>query len=127
MLHHELELATKDGQRLPVRQWQLEFKPLKGIICLVHGMGEHSGRYHGVAQAMTAAGYMVLAHDQRGHGRSQGKRGHADVTMLAEDAAALIVMAQQIAPELPRILYGHSMGGNVALSCALRLKPAIQG
>ncbi|MBJ6362818.1 alpha/beta hydrolase [Paenibacillus sp. GCM10012307] len=127
LIYNELELLAGDGQRLPVRQWQPEFEPFKGVICLIHGMGEHSGRYYGVAEAMTAAGYVVLAHDQRGHGRSEGKRGHADVKHLADDAALLVALAERLEPQLPRFLYGHSMGGNVALSCVLRYKPDIQG
>lgn len=127
MQHRELELVTADGQRLYAQQWLPQGRSVYGAVCLVHGMGEHSGRYAGVAEVLTRAGWMVLAHDQRGHGRSAGKRGHAEVAQLTEDAAALVKLAEELQPGVPRFLYGHSMGGNVALSCALRRQPAIHG
>ncbi len=127
MQHQELELATADGQLLYAQQWLPQGIDIRGVVCLVHGMGEHSGRYHGVAEVLTAAGWMVMAHDQRGHGRSGGKRGHAEVSLLTEDAVALVKLAEEQQPHVPRFLYGHSMGGNVALSCALRRQPAIAG
>lgn len=100
----------------------------KAVVCIVHGMGEHGGRYRHVADVLRGAGFATYAIDQQGHGRASGKRGHASsVLHLAEDAARMVEQASERHPGLPVFLYGHSMGGNVALSCALRKRPAIAG
>ncbi|MHA6482992.1 lysophospholipase [Paenibacillus sp. strain BS8-2] len=111
-----------------VRSWEPISSASKAVICLSHGHGEHGGRYGHVAEAMAKNGYAVVAYDHYGHGRSQGKRGH----MLSMEAAIadMTVMLEQCAelyPDVPVFLYGHSMGGNIALNCVLRTKPAIQG
>ena len=59
------------------QQWMPE-KELKGVIALVHGLGEHSGRYVHVADFFTARGWGIVAVDTYGHGKTEGKRGHAD-------------------------------------------------
>ncbi|MDQ6421187.1 alpha/beta hydrolase [Paenibacillus sp. LHD-117] len=114
--------------QLFVREWLPIGDPPKAVVCLSHGHGEHSERYAHVAERMTMDGYAFLAFDHYGHGRSEGKRGH----MLSMDAAItdLTLMLEQCAkrhPDLPIFLYGHSMGGNIALNCAIRTKPLIQG
>ncbi|WP_223869841.1 alpha/beta hydrolase [Paenibacillus sabuli] len=121
-----LTLRTRDGLDLYAREWRDSEAEANAVVCLVHGMGEHSGRYAELALRLTGAGYAVLAYDQRGHGRSPGTRGHTpSMEALRADAAALIELARRRRPELPRVLYGHSMGGNVALSCALHLQPRL--
>lgn len=128
MREEEWELSARDGQRLYARTWLPDGAPAQAAVCLVHGMGEHSGRYRTVAERLTEAGFAVLAYDQRGHGRSPGPRGHApSIGALAADAAVLIDAAGAMRPGLPRILYGHSMGANVALNAALRLAPPVSG
>ncbi|RXZ80566.1 alpha/beta hydrolase [Paenibacillaceae bacterium] len=126
LIQEEIELLSPAGERLYALQWLPQEEPPRAVICLVHGMGEHTGRYKGVAAAMTAAGFGVLTYDQRGHGRSPGKRGHTNsIAQLTEDAKGLVDLAVDRYPELPRVLYGHSMGGNVALNCALQRQPKI--
>ncbi|AJY74011.1 alpha/beta hydrolase [Paenibacillus beijingensis] len=128
MRHYEWELPAAGGMLLYARTWQPDSVSPEAAVCLVHGMGEHTGRYERVAQRLTDAGFAVLAYDQRGHGRSPGARGHApSIDALAADAAAFIEAAGERHPGLPRILYGHSMGGSVALNTALRLQPAMSG
>lgn len=128
-MHHDtMTLSTADGLELFAQEWRDEAASVRAVICLVHGMGEHSGRYREVAETLTAAGYALLTYDQRGHGRSPGKRGHAaSVERLAGDAEQALALARCRYPGLPVFLYGHSMGGNVALSCALRRQPDISG
>ena len=82
-----------------------------GTIVVVHGLGEHSGRYAHVIGALNRARWSVVAYDQRGHGRSPGKRGavpHADA--LLDDLAHIVdgIDAKKL------VLFGHSMGGTVA-------------
>src|SRR5260221_6617084 len=74
MKHFEWTWYTADRTRLYAQSWQPDGAAV-GVVCLVHGLGEHSSRYAHVAAALGAAGYVTLAFDQRGHGKSQGARG----------------------------------------------------
>jgi len=128
MLQNEGKLASSSGIPIFYREWKPEREETKAVICLVHGMGEHSGRYEHVAEQMTGNGLAVLALDQQGHGRSGGKRGHIHSLQSAiSDVAALIQEAERLYADRPVFLYGHSMGGNIVLNCVLRLKPRLQG
>ena len=95
------------------------------MVFLVHGLGEHGGRYVHVVEAMTAEGFTVVAYDLRGHGRSSGPRGHAaSMGELVADLDAVIADAAGRVGRAARIIYGHSMGGAIALSHALRFPDA---
>jgi alpha-beta hydrolase superfamily lysophospholipase len=120
MQHVETSYLAKDGLKLYSQSWQPEEAPT-AVVCLVHGIGEHSGRYTHVAEALCAAGYAVCAYDLRGHGRSGGPRGHASTydTML-DDIELLLKEASQRYAGRPQFLYGHSLGGNLVLNYALR-------
>jgi alpha-beta hydrolase superfamily lysophospholipase len=83
-------------------------------VLVVHGLGEHSGRYDALAQALNAAGFAVSGYDQRGHGRSPGPRGGIPAAdSLCADLAAVIDTVQRLDGAAP-VLLGHSMGGLVA-------------
>ncbi len=91
------------------------------VICLIHGIGEHAGRYARVAEYFNNAGFAVVSMDLRGHGRSQGKRGHcAPREEVLKDIDALIEYAQELYPGKPVAMYGHSMGGNITLDYRAR-------
>jgi acylglycerol lipase len=127
MKHQELEWKTRDGAKLFAQAWEPETE-IVGVVCLVHGLGEHSGRYAHVAQYMTKAGYAVLGFDLRGHGRSEGKRGHIPSYDLAmEDIALLIEEAGRRWVGKPLFLYGHSLGGNFVINYALRCSSPVEG
>ena len=116
----ELGWRAADGVSLYGQGWQPQGEPL-AVVCLVHGQGEHSGRYAGLAAALVQAGYAALALDLRGHGRSQGRRGHTpSYDAWLDDVARLLQEAARRFPGRPRFLYGHSMGGNLVLGYALR-------
>lgn len=102
--------------------------PWLGVVCLVHGLGEHSGRYIHVAKALLQAGYVLLAPDLRGHGQSEGARGDApSYAALLDDISALLAQAASRFPTTPCFLYGHSMGGNLVLNYALRHPEELAG
>lgn len=126
MEHKEHYWSSTDGFKLFGQSWNVE-NP-KAIICLVHGMGEHSGRYAHVAKFFNEHNINVLAFDLRGHGKSEGKRGHTtSYDLLLDDISLLLKQADSIFPEIPKFLYGHSMGGNLVLNLALRRKVKIAG
>lgn len=128
MLREEWKMAGAKGASLFLREWKPESTDIKAVVCLVHGMGEHGDRYKHVAARFAEAGIALIALDQQGHGRSSGKRGHLpSLGAAASDAALMIEAAGQRHPGVPIFLYGHSMGGNVALNSALRLLPPIRG
>ena len=92
----------------------------RAVIALVHGFGEHAGRYRGFAPELEAQGLAVIALDLHGHGRTSGARGRCDrYERLREDVDMLVVEARERFPARPVFLYGHSMGGGLALDWAL--------
>lgn len=118
---------TADGLQLFAQDWVPEGTP-RAVVCLVHGLGEHIGRYPHVAAALNSAGYALLGFDLRGHGQSPGQRGHAPSwDTLLDDIGQLLQDAQQHFPDRALFLYGHSMGGILVLSYALRRKPQLCG
>jgi len=118
-------LRTTDGLSLRLRHWPLDVP--RGRVLLVHGLGEHGGRYAHVAAALNAAGWAVSAHDHRGHGQSVGARGAlaADDSLLQD--LACVIDAVRGTGSGPFVLLGHSMGGLVAarfVAEALAAQPA---
>ncbi len=127
MEHRDLKWQSSDGIDIYGQCWLNDAKS-KAVVCIVHGMGEHSGRYTHVAKYFVDAGYSVIAYDQRGHGKSDGKRGHTpSYDLLLDGVTDLLKQAEKIAPGVPKFIYGHSMGGNVVLNYALRRKPEVAG
>jgi len=127
MHRFETHLKTRDGLRLHLCGQEPEAEP-KAVVCLVHGLGEHCGRYGFVAETFNRAGYAWLAFDLRGHGKSEGMRGHApNYELLMSDIFQLLETAQNRYPSRPLFLYGHSLGGNLAIHYALREQPALAG
>jgi alpha-beta hydrolase superfamily lysophospholipase len=115
-----------DGDNLALQDWPLEpGVPLRGVVLLVHGLGEHAGRYDHVAQRLNDWGFAVRGYDQHGHGESGGRRGGLPSdTRLLDDLADIVDSTRaRMAPTTPLILLGHSLGGLVAarfVSLALR-------
>jgi len=103
---------SRDGLRIFYRSWEVDNS--KKIVCIVHGLGEHSGRYDHIAQELCNASIAVFALDLRGHGKSEGKKGHAkSLDILMEDIEELMKTARVKYIDIPMILFGHSMGGNL--------------
>lgn len=122
MAHSTSTRLTDDGIELFEQYWQPEEKP-KAVICLIHGLGEHSSRYMHVADFFTAHGYIVAAFDLRGHGRSKGQRGHyPSLDAAMTEIKSFTENMEKAYPNLPIFLYGHSLGGVLVLNYALRNK-----
>ena len=97
----------------------------RGIVVICHGLAEHSRRYEEFASALAAQGYHVFAHDHRGHGETTapdaqlGLFARRDgVAKVIADVMAMRELAVETHPGLPVILFGHSMGGLIALNVA---------
>ena len=105
-----------DGTSLFYRNYIPEKERFQVVIS--HGLGEHSGRYGHVVDALCPMGASLWIHDHRGHGRSQGKRGHVnDFNDYVQDLKILMALARTDKTDpLPLLLLGHSMGGLIALS-----------
>lgn len=121
-----------DTQRLatPGASLAFHYEPAaghaRGVLLICHGLAEHSRRYAGFAQAMAARGYHVYAHDHRGHGETTapdapiGRFARRDgVRRVIDDVAAMRDHAARLHPGLPIVLFGHSMGGLIALNAAV--------
>lgn len=129
MNERSFELVCEDGSRRFAAEWrEASDVPVKAVIAIVHGMGEHLGRYTHVAKMFTENGYAAFSFDQCGHGRTEGKRGHTtSYDALLDGVGAMLAEAQQRYPGLPIYIFAHSMGGNVAINYILRRKPNIAG
>jgi alpha-beta hydrolase superfamily lysophospholipase len=121
-----LTFAGHGGLELYYQRWRPEETP-KAVLPIVHGYGEHSGRYANVADWFVPRGYSVYAFDLRGHGRSQGKRGELkDFGQLREDVRAFLDLVHEAEPA-PVFLMGHSMGGLVVLNYVLHDPSGLAG
>jgi len=111
----EGRLEGSEGRALVWRLWLSA--TTRATLLVVHGLGEHSGRYRHLAEALTEMGVSVFTFDLRGHGRSEGPRG--DVSAFPRFLEDLLMMeealARQVPRPCPRFLLGHSMGGLIAL------------
>lgn len=93
----------------------------RAVVVIAHGLGEHSGRYHHVAEALVAIDCAVYAMDHRGHGKSGGDRALVDrFANVVEDIDHVVEIARREQPRKPVFLLGHSMGGALSLSYTLK-------
>lgn len=131
MKSEPFRLRRDDGVELYVHRFEPDARPVRAVVQLVHGMGEHGARYERLARALADDGIAVFAADQRGHGRSApspADLGHfADRdgwSKVVEDQRALGLRIGELHGERPRALVGHSMGSFVALECLTRFGDA---
>jgi alpha-beta hydrolase superfamily lysophospholipase len=123
----EWNWKSNDGLEMYAQSWEPDGTP-KAVVCLIHGLGEHSGRYVHVGKALTDAGLALAAFDLRGHGKSGGPRGHTpSFDAFMDDIEAFQKQLDECFPVLPRFLYGHSLGGILVLNYVLRRKSDFVG
>ncbi len=113
-------LTSRDGLALPTRSWLPQGGgQARAAVVLVHGLGEHIGRYDALATRFATEGYAVHGYDQRGHGAAEGPRAQVDrFEQLVEDLSDVVARVRAAHPDRPLVLFGHSMGGVVALRAA---------
>jgi alpha-beta hydrolase superfamily lysophospholipase len=120
----EARLAVGATRSLFRRSW-LPLRPER-VIVLVHGFGEHSGRYEEFGTWFAGHGCAVHSFDQTGHGRSGGKRGHVRrFNEFLDDLDVFLELARSEHPSLPCALVGHSMGGLIAAAFARERAPEV--
>jgi alpha-beta hydrolase superfamily lysophospholipase len=121
--------TASDGDNLAVQDWHLpdEVMP-RATVLLVHGLGEHAGRYHRVAHRLNGWGFAVRGYDQYGHGHSGGMRGGLPQSgRLVDDLADLAESTRNRMPGVPLVVLGHSLGGLVAAGFVARSIVPIDG
>lgn len=127
MKTYESSWTDQQGLKFYSRGWEPDTAP-KAVVALVHGHGEHIGRFAHVGEIMTKAGYAVMGFDLRGHGQSGGPRGHTpSIEAFMRDIDLFLEHVHARYPNLPVFLYGHSIGGALVLNYGLRRKPDVNG
>ncbi len=109
-------ILTSKSKKIFIREWKTKNQPKKNIL-VIHGLGEHSGRYNEFAKFYTKKGMGVYALDLQGHGKSEGKKGHIKSFDEFLDSVELsLIFIRKKFLETPIILFGHSLGGLIALN-----------
>src|SRR5262247_4283137 len=115
----EFSFTSSDGLQVSCARWDSR-GPVRGVVQIAHGMGEHIGRYAETIEALTSAGLTVYGNDHRGHGRTApdaahlGDFGEGGFDLLVQDMIELSRIAKEENPNRPFILFGHSMGSFAA-------------
>lgn len=120
-------LTTPSGLQLHTQCWAPEASP-RGVVLAVHGYAEHCARLADVAQACVEQTAAVYTYDQRGHGRSGGRRAYVDAfDDYLDDLGLVLDRVRTLHPDRPLFLFGHSMGGLVVLKYVLDRAPDVRG
>ncbi len=118
--HSEGTFKGVGGLELYYQSWHPEGRA-RGILAIVHGLGAHSDRYNNIIQQLIPKQYVVYGLDLRGHGRSQGQRGHINAwSEFRDDLQAFLKLIQAQQPKCPIFLLGHSLGSVIVLDYVLR-------
>lgn len=126
MKHRDMEFPGCADVGLYGQAW-LPDAPPRAVVVIAHGLAEHGGRYGELATRLVDKGFAVYAVDHRGHGRSGGKRANVErFDYLVSDLGTFLGRAQREHPGAPVILLGHSMGGTIALACALKYEAVLR-
>ncbi len=127
MQHRESTFKGSGGLDLFYQSW-LPDRPARAVVVIVHGHGEHSGRYANVVAQLVPQGFAIYALDHRGHGRSPGQRGYANsMAEFRGDVGALVQLAAAAHPGLPLFIFGHSLGGLIGLDYILHHPEGLRG
>ena len=127
MQHHQGSFVGQKNTRIYFQSWQ-PAKPPRASVIIVHGLGEHGGRYAHVARRLVKTGCVTYALDHRGHGQSEGPRVLIrNFQHLMDDIDQMVERVRREHPGMPLFLLGHSMGGALSLGHALRHGEKLSG
>ena len=126
-MKHSTELVEMpDAVKLYTQQYLVE--DAQAVVLLIHGLGEHSNRYAELISMFVSHRISVLTMDLRGFGQSAGDRAYvSSYQKFMDDIKFLEDKADRLYPHIPKILYGHSMGGNLVLNYGIRMPNSLQG
>ena len=125
--HRVGALQRPEGIELFLQIWQ-PVGAIGGVVAIVHGIGEHSGRYEFLVERLLRRGFAVAALDSRGHGHSGGRHGHIDAwSDYREDVNAFVRYVSAHFMRLPLFLYGHSLGGLIVTDFVLFYPEGLDG
>ena len=123
--------AGTEGVSLIGKCWPPKGDPgssARAVVALVHGISEYSGRYSAVVDHLTESGFAVCAFDLRGHGRSEGRRGHIDTwSQYRGDVMAFLESVKGRYPDIPVFIYGHSLGALIVTEYVLSHPAGLEG
>lgn len=120
------KFAGKGNVEIFYQQWAAD-RPKVNVV-IVHGLGEHSGRYSNIIEACDGKGISFFAIDHRGHGRSNGDRGHTNSFMdYIIDLKIFVNMIRKNHPDTPLLMLGHGLGGTIACKYALTYQNDLAG
>lgn len=123
----EFFLQSEDGLSLFVRDWENSNAQRKLGVVIVHGLGEHCGRYTHIARFFYRLGFQVRCFDQRGHGQSEGRRGDTKHSLSNLNDLELVVEDFNDQLDQACLVFAHSMGGLFACHFALKAKNELSG
>jgi alpha-beta hydrolase superfamily lysophospholipase len=123
-----LKVTAKDGSVISATTVCIDDDSRKAVVIICHGFGEHSGSYTELAGVFQKAGYASITPNLRGHGEPPegAKKWHGIIPgyqCFIDDLVSLTDAIRKTTPNIPIILYGHSMGGNIVINTLLRLPP----
>ena len=123
----ESKFEGSDGTSFYIQGWDPDAQA-RAVIVLVHGLSEHIGRYALVGKALSDAGYVLVGFDLRGHGKSGGGRGHfPSLDAVMQNIRQFFQFVSNRYSGLPQFLYGHSLGGLLALTYTVQNKADLKG
>jgi alpha-beta hydrolase superfamily lysophospholipase len=125
-LFKESYVPSFDNTKLHFVEWMPDKFP-KAMLLLVHGLGDHILRYRLMAQFFNENQIAVIGMDMRGHGKSGGSRGAGFYINYLKDISTLVDYAKRRFPHLPKVLYGHSLGGTLTLNYIIRNRTNLAG
>lgn len=121
MIQNEHTFQNRDKITLFYHEWLPDNGAIRAVVFIVHGHGEHSGRYRHVAESFTQAGFACYGIDHRGHGKSEGLRIYIpDLQLTVDDLHELFEQVQAQHTDKPFLLFGHSMGTLISLMYILQ-------
>jgi len=127
MKHEEAGFKGYGDANLYYQCWLPDTEP-RAVLVVTHGLAEHGGRYANVVDHLVPRGYAIYAPDHRGHGRSEGQRCYvARFEHYIDDLEAFLAIVRREQPNFRLFLYGHSMGGTIALAYALQHQSELDG
>ena len=127
MQHTDGKFTGRNNYSLYRQAWLPDGKPI-AVLIIVHGIAEHSGRYANVVNYFVPRGYAIYSFDQRGHGKSEDKRGYVErFSYYLDDLKTYYDMVKKENTNTKIFMVGYSMGGTIATAYAIEHQSELKG